>query len=237
MYDEEALVRADDQQFNEVFYKPLAGLKCMLPTGIVMVVFGIFCYIMAFKYGWGWGVAAFWLLLVGPIVLIVACCGITCIEPNEAVFLTHCTKYVGTLKQNGIFWTHPKYSKKKYSLKINNFETSLSKVNDANGTPIEIQCVVVWKIRDTAKVAYACTDHVAFLHIQAESAMRRCAALYPYECDDEEPSLRGSPVQVSAALRQAVQDRVDKCGVEIVEAKISHLAYAPEIAASMLKKQ
>lgn len=111
-------------------------------------------------------------------------------------------------------------------------------MNDFNGTPIEIQCVIVWKIRDTAKATYAVRNYYAFLKTQAESAMRSCAALFPYESADEErPSLRGSPVHVSAQLRQSVQERVEKCGVEIVEAKISHLAYAQEIAASMLKKQ
>ena len=114
----------------------------------------------------------------------------------------------------------------------------MSKVNDANGTPIMIQIVVVWKVRDTAKARYAVDDYQSFLHTQAEGAMRTCAALFPYECEDEErSSLRGSPNEVGESLRQSVQDRVDKVGIEICEAKISHLAFANEIAASMLKKQ
>ena len=123
------------------------------------------------------------------------------------------------------------------SLVLRNFETSISKVNDANGSPIMIQTVIVWKVRDTAKAVYEVGNYAMFLQTQAESAMRTCASLYPYECEDEHLSLRGSPVEVSTALRRSVQDRVDKVGIEIVEAKISHLAYAPEIASSMLKKQ
>ena len=180
---------------------------------------------------------SFLLLAGGVITGCCTLCGITCIDPNQAVFITFCTKYVGTIKKNGIYWTNPLYNKSTMSLVINNFETSQSKVNDANGTPIMIQTVVVWKVRDTAKATYAVDNYASFLYTQAESAMRTCAALYPYECEDERPSLRGSPMEVSAALRQSVQDRVDKVGLEIVEAKISHLAYAPEIAASMLKKQ
>jgi len=124
------------------------------------------------------------------------------------------------------------------SLQLKNFETTTSKVNDANGTPIEIKCVIVWKVRDTAKATFAVAGFESFLYTQAESALRICAALYPYESQDEAfPSLRGSKEIVSAALRRAVQDRVEKCGVEIVEANISHLTYAIEIAATMLKKQ
>ena len=142
------------------------------------------------------------------------------------------------MKQNGIFWTNPLYNKDTMSLQISNFETTPSKVNDANGTPINIQCVIVWKVRDTAKARYAVDNYFSFLRTQSESALRICAALYAYESEDPEtPSLRGSPQIVSAALRNAIQERVAKCGVEIVEAKISHLAYADEIAASMLKKQ
>ena len=142
------------------------------------------------------------------------------------------------MKQNGIYWTNPCYNKSTMSLQIKNFETTKSKVNDANGTPIVIQAVIVWKIRDTAKAVYAVDNYKSFTETQSESALRACAALYPYETADENaPSLRGSPQIVSGALRQAVQDRVEKCGVEVVEAKISHLAYAQEIAASMLKKQ
>ena len=110
-------------------------------------------------------------------------------------------------------------------------------MNDANGTPIMIKTVIVWRVRNTVKATYAVDDYESFLHIQAEAAMRTCAALFPYECENEErPSLRGSPVEVAEALRQTVQDRANKVGVEIVEARISELSYAPEIAASMLRK-
>jgi len=239
-HDEEAPHNEDDQHFEEKIYVPGAGgWKALLLLGTLLLIIGGICI------GTGASAGLVALIPLGAICCFVgflACCctcqGITCIDPNQAVFLTYCAKYIGTLKQNGIFWTNPLYTKAKMSLQISNFETTQSKVNDKNGTPIVIQCVIVWKVRDTAKATYAVSNYYHFLSTQAESAMRICAALYPYETEDENtPSLRGSPEIVSAALRRAVQDRVDKCGVEIVEAKISHLAYAQEIAASMLKKQ
>jgi regulator of protease activity HflC (stomatin/prohibitin superfamily) len=142
------------------------------------------------------------------------------------------------MKKNGVCWTNPLYTSKTWNLAISNFETTASKVNDANGTPIIIKAVIVYKIRDTAKANYAVINYFSFLTRQAESALRICAALYPYENEDPTaPSLRGSPQIVSAALRKAIQERVSMCGIEIVEAKISHLAYSQEIAAAMLKKQ
>ena len=167
----------------------------MLLVGVAFLAVGAVCLIISisskigalFPFG---GLCC----LVGFICCLCTLCGITCIDPNEAIFLTYCTKYIGTLKQNGIFWTNPLYSKSKLSLQISNFETTRSKVNDANGTPIEIQCVIVWKVRDTAKATYAVDSYYSFLCTQSESAMRICAALYPYESEDPAtPSLRGSP--------------------------------------------
>ena len=242
MKDQEAQ-REEDQHFEEVMYEPTGGgWKTMLIIALLLIGSGALCFIISLAnelkdiYGLLF-VLSLMLLLAGFIAGFCILCGIVCIDPNQAVFITYCTKYVGTMKKNGIFWTHPLYNKSKMSLVIRNFETSKSKVNDANGTPIIIQTVVVWKVRDTAKASYAVDNYARFLYKQAESAMRTCVALYPYACEEEEgPSLRGSPNEVSAALRQSVQDRVDKVGIEIVEAKISHLAYAPEIASSMLKK-
>ena len=239
-HDEEAPQHVDDQVFEEKLYVPAGGgWKSLLLVAALLWIVGAVCFVAG---GSAELVALFPLgglcFFAGFIGCCCACKGITCIDPNQAVFLTYCTKYVGTLKQNGIFWTNPLYTQSIMSLQISNFETTASKVNDANGTPIIIQCVIVWKVRDTAKATYAVDSYTSFLSTQAESAMRICAALYPYETEDPAtPSLRGSPEIVSGALRKAVQDRVDKCGVEIVEAKISHLAYAQEIAASMLKKQ
>ena len=235
--------RPEDQHFEEVLYEPSGGgWKTLLLIAVILLVCGVPLFVISLV---NIGNPIFKLTLVlscmcGFASFIICICtlsGITCIDPNQAVFITFCTKYVGTIKKNGVYWTHPLYNRSTMSLVINNFETSMSKVNDANGTPIMIQTVIVWKVRDTAKATYAVDNYESFLHTQAESAMRTCAALYPYECEDESPSLRGSPVEVSATLRQSVQDRVDKVGLEIVEAKISHLAFAPEIAASMLKKQ
>ena len=179
----------------------------MLLIVLVLIATGALCFIVSLANELR-GIFALLFVLsliclaVGFITGLCTLCGITCIDPNSAVFITCCTKYVGTIKKNGIFWTNPFYTKWGMSLQIKNFETSQSKVNDANGTPILIQTVIVWKVRDTAKATYAVDDYESFLHTQAESAMRTCAALYPYECEDEDrPSLRGSPVEVGETLR------------------------------------
>lgn len=160
------------------------------------------------------------------------------VQPNTAVLCMFCGKYVGTVKKTGYMFVNPFYSKQHMSLKAQNFETTRSKVNDANGTPIEIQCVIVWKIRDTCKATFAVENYFQYVRIQCESAMRTCAAMYPYETEEPEGlSLRGSPAEIAEALRNSVSDRVKEAGIEVIEAKISHLAYSSEIAAAMLRKQ
>lgn len=149
-----------------------------------------------------------------------------------------CGKYIGTVRNAGYWWVNPFYSKFPISLRINNFETGQIKVNDANGSPIVIQAVVVWRILDTAEACFEVENYQSYLRIQSEAALRNTTAQFPYEASQEgQIGLRSSPKEVAESLKTEIQARLNKAGIQIIEARISHLAYAQEIAAAMLKKQ
>ena len=170
-----------------------------------------------------------WLLLIK---------GFFTVAPNEANVLQLFGSYVGTAKTAGLRWANPFYSKKKISLRVRNFESSHLKVNDAEGNPIEIGAVVVWRVVETAEAVFEVNDYENFLHVQTEAALRNAATSYPYDShEDHIISLRGSTAVVADHLKQEVQQRLQKAGLEVLEARISHLAYAPEIAAAMLQRQ
>jgi hypothetical protein len=165
-------------------------------------------------------------------------CGLFFVNPNEARVLQLFGKYVGTARQEGLRWANPLYSKKHISLRVRNFETGRMKVNEVDGNPIEIACIVVWKVVDTAEACFMVDDYEQFVKIQSESAVRNLATQYPYDShDDNVVSLRGSTADISDKLRGEIQERLEKAGVEVLEARISHLAYAPEIAEAMLRRQ
>jgi regulator of protease activity HflC (stomatin/prohibitin superfamily) len=176
------------------------------------------------------------LLLWVPVVVVAA--GLTVVNPNEAraiVFLGH---YAGTVRRQGFWWVNPFTLRPKISVRIRNFETGRLKVNDRNGNPIEIAAVVVWKVTDTAEALFEVDDYESFVHVQSEAALRGLAMAYPYDAHDEDVmSLRSSPGEIAAQLQDEVQDRLQKAGVEVLETRISHLAYAPEIASVMLRRQ
>jgi regulator of protease activity HflC (stomatin/prohibitin superfamily) len=176
------------------------------------------------------------LLLWVPVVVVAA--GLTVVNPNEAraiVFLGH---YSGTVRRQGLWWVNPFTLRPKISVRIRNFETGRLKVNDRNGNPIEIAAVVVWKVTDTAEALFEVDDYESFVHVQSEAALRGLAMAYPYDAHDEDVmSLRSSPGEIAAQLQDEVQDRLQKAGVEVLETRISHLAYAPEIASVMLRRQ
>jgi len=178
---------------------------------------------------------------VGPVAFIlmfIILSGMIVIGPNYAVVCQFCGKYVGTVRNAGYWWVNPFYSKQHMSLRINNFETSRIKVNDANGSPIEIQAVVVWRIHDTAEACFEVENYFEYLRIQSEAALRQSTALFPYEATREgEVGLRNSPKEVSKSLCEEISSRLGKAGIQIVEARISHLAYSSEIAGAMLRKQ
>jgi regulator of protease activity HflC (stomatin/prohibitin superfamily) len=175
-------------------------------------------------------------LLIAVILTLMK--GLFIVPPNEARVLTFLGKYTGSVRENGIWFANPFASKSKVSLKVTNFQSPQLKVNDAHGNPIEIASVIVWRVVDTAKALFEVEDYEAFVHIQCETALRHMANHYPYEPHVEgEISLRGNPEEVSTRLREEVQQRVALAGVEIMETQLTHLAYSPEIAQAMLRRQ
>lgn len=171
-------------------------------------------------------------------VLIILLAGFFMVHPNESKVLQLFGKYIGTVKETGLRWANPFYGKKRVSVKVRNFESGQLKVNDSAGNPIEIATVCVWKVVDTAEAIFEVDDYESFVQIQTEAALRNMASAHPYESHkDEKITLRSSHQEIAALLKKEVQDRLEKAGVEVIEARISHLAYAQEIAAAMLKRQ
>lgn len=179
---------------------------------------------------------AFWIVVL---ILDTLCwAGFFTVQPNQGIVLTLFGKYVGTVNAPGLRFANPFYSKKPVSLRVRNFETSRMKVNDHDGNPIEIAAVVVWKVVDTAEAIFQVDNYENYVHVQSEAAVRNMASAYPYDAhEDHQVSLRGSTAEVAARLKEEIQDRLAVAGVEVVEARISYLAYAPEIAAAMLRRQ
>lgn len=160
------------------------------------------------------------------------------VHPNTGRILQLFGNYVGTEKRPGLRWANPLYTKRRVSLRIRNFESDKLKVNDNRGNPIEIAAVVVWSVVDTAEAIFEVDNYESFVSIQSEAALRNMATSYPYDQHEEgEVALRSHANDVSQALRQEIQDRLDKAGVQVIESRISHLAYAPEIASAMLQRQ
>lgn len=172
------------------------------------------------------------------IFTIIALPGFFIVQPNQAKVMTFFGSYVGTVKNSGLQWTIPFFLRKNISLRIRNFESNQMKVNDNHGNPIEIATVVVWSVDDTAEAVFEVDDYISFVNIQSESALRNMAISYPYDQHEgDEIALRSHPHEVSEALKGEIQQRLEKAGVRVHEARISHLAYAPEIANAMLQRQ
>ncbi len=160
------------------------------------------------------------------------------VAPNEGQVQQLFGKYAGTVRAEGLRWTNPFYSKQRISLRVRNFESGKLKVNDSDGNPIEIAAVVVWQVIDTAEAVFCVDDYENYVHIQSESALRQMAQSYPYDAhDDGQPSLRSHGDVINSHLRDEIQTRLGKAGVQVIEARISHLAYAQEIAQAMLQRQ
>jgi len=168
----------------------------------------------------------------------LAFAGLFTVAPNEGRVLQLFGAYRGTAKEEGLRWANPFFSKKRISLRVRNFESARLKVNDTDGNPIEIAAIVVWRVVDTAEAVFEVDDYENYVKVQTESAVRNLATHYPYDAHIEgHMSLRGSTDEVAKQLKSEIQDRLSKAGVEVIEARISHLAYAPEIAAAMLRRQ
>jgi hypothetical protein len=177
------------------------------------------------------------LMLAVPLFLIIVK-GFFKVAPNQAVVLQLFGSYVGTGKEAGLRWANPLYSKRRLSLRVRNFESAHLKVNDGNANPIEIAAVIVWRVVETAEALFEVDDYENYIKVQTEAALRNLATSYPYDSHDHAiPSLMGTTAAVADHLKEEVQQRLAKAGVEVIEARISHLAYAQEIAAAMLQRQ
>jgi regulator of protease activity HflC (stomatin/prohibitin superfamily) len=249
---------------REKEFKPMAGWL-LLTLSLILIFGGFALFIRGFAlfitslahpapFESLWGFLAF---LAG----IVFSRGLMTVAPNTARVLLLFGVYKGSVTRSGFYWVNPFYSRKTVSLRVRNFETGSrarqlprneagqvvmsrprssgapSKVNDRDGNPIDISAVVVWRVQDTAEALFEVDDYEDYLSVQSESALRVLASRHPYDSEDGATSLRGSIEEISDALRNDIQERLDKAGVKIVEARISHLAYAPEIAAAMLQRQ
>ncbi|MET9709274.1 SPFH domain-containing protein [Nocardiopsis alba] len=182
------------------------------------------------------------LIAVGVVLALIGAFlsfGLTMVAPNEAQVVQFFGRYVGTIRTDGLRWVNPLTVRNAVSTRIRNHETSVMKVNDASGSPIEIASVVVWQVEDTARASFEVDDFVQFVSTQTEAAVRHIAGKYPYDSygDDAVPSLRDSAEAITEQLSKEVAERVDAAGVKIVESRFTHLAYAPEIAQAMLQRQ
>ena len=176
--------------------------------------------------------------IVGTVLALFGLAGLFIVNPNEAKVLQLFGSYAGSVKTAGLRWANPLYSKRRISLRIRNFESAKLKVNDAEGNPIEFAAVVVWRVVETAEACFEVDDYENYVHVQSEAALRNLATSYTYDTHEEgQRSLRGHTLEVAEHLKKEIQERLAKAGVEVLEARISHLAYAPEIAAAMLQRQ
>ena len=177
-------------------------------------------------------------LIIGVPVLLIAFSGLYKVEPNQSAVLSLFGKYIGTVRTPGLRFNNPFYTKKKISLRVRNFESGKLKVNELDGSPIEIAAIVVWEVNDSAEAVFNVDNYESFVQIQSEAAIRSMATSYPYDQhNDGDISLRSHPAEISERLRDEIQDRLAKAGIHVIEARISHLAYSPEIAGAMLQRQ
>lgn len=177
-------------------------------------------------------------MLTAIALLAIGLAGLFTVSPNEGKVLTLFGRYVGTVRDQGLWWANPFLTKKRVSLRVRNFETAKLKVNDLHSNPIEIGAIVVWKVVDTAEALFEVDDYAAYVQMQSESAVRALAQTYPYDSHKEgDIALSANPGEVAHGLQTAISERLEKAGVHVVEARISHLAYAPEIASAMLRRQ
>lgn len=178
------------------------------------------------------------ILSIAFLLVLISWTGLFKVNPNEAKVMQLFGKYVGTVHESGLRWANPLFSKVNVSTRVRNFETDTLKVNDQNGNPIEIAAVVVWRVVDTAEALFEVDDYVQFVEVQSEAALRGLATNYPYDAHEEnELSLSANAGEISEKLTVEIQERLAKAGVEVIESRISHLAYAPEIASAMLQRQ
>ena len=219
---------------NEKTMKPTSGGHVLLVL-LAALAFGIVLFVLAVRNGDLLIITTTMLLELAVVILLF---GLFMVNPNEARVLQLFGRYVGTVREPGLRWANPFYTEQRVSVRVRNFETERSKVNDTDGNPIEIASVVVWKVVDTAEASFEVDDFVNFVHVQSEAAVRNLATRYPYDTQvDGQLSLRGDTEEIAGELKTEIQGRLHAAGVEVLEARITHLAYAPEIASAMLQRQ
>ena len=214
-------------------YAAVPGLPMAL---LLLVVLGLTIYgLIAALNGSAWRIVALSLTIVFDLLLFA---GLFIVNPNEGKVLQFFGDYIGTAKVPGLRWANPLYTKRRISLRVRNFESARLKVNDLEGNPIEIAAVVVWRVVDTAEAVFQVDDYQNFVKVQSEAAVRNLATSYTYDAHEEaQMSLRGNTFEVAEHMKKEIQERLAQAGVEVMEARISHLAYAPEIAQAMLQRQ
>ena len=214
--------------------KGSSGWLCVFLM-LAALVGGSYGLVLAARGNMPWGV------VFCAVVLVIdhACvAGFTVVNPNQAKVVTLFGVYKGSIKVPGFWWVNPLTTRRQLSLRVRNFESGKLKVNDHDGNPIEIAAVVVWRIVETFEAVFNVDDYEHFVHVQTEAAVRILATTYAYDAhEDGKLSLRSSVVEITDRLRHEVQERLSKAGIEVIEARISHLAYAPEIAGAMLRRQ
>jgi hypothetical protein len=182
--------------------------------------------------------AILWFFVPFTLFIFLWAAGFTVVQPNEARVLVLFGKYIGSIREAGFWWANPFASKKHVSLRIRNFNSEKIKVNDLHGNPVEIAAVVVWQVVDSSRALFDVDNYVQFVDIQSETAIRALASEYPYDTQvEDQPSLRGNVQEISEKMKKTVQTRLEVAGVTVIESRISHLAYAPEIAQAMLRRQ
>jgi regulator of protease activity HflC (stomatin/prohibitin superfamily) len=209
----------------------------LLILTLILLIYALVSTGQSFESGPG-KVFAIMALLFLCVVDLLLMTGLFSVEPNQGVVLTLFGKYRGTERGPGLHWTNPFLAKKRISLRVRNFETAKLKVNDHDGNPIEIGSVVVWQVVDTAEACFEVDNYDNYVHVQSESALRSLATSYPYDAhQDGQMSLRANTAEVAAHLQREIEERLATAGVKVLEARITHLAYAPEIAQAMLQRQ
>lgn len=209
-------------------------------SGMLMVLL-----LLVFTAATGWWVIVSFINLLNPVWAIVALVvelflwgGFFIVQPNQAAVLQFFGKFVGVERSSGLRWANPFYTKKTVTLRVRNFESSKLKVNDSEGSPIEIAAVVVWQVHDSAEAVFNVDSYEDFVHVQSEAALRQTATSYPYDLQEEHKiALRSHSREINDHLKHEIQERLERAGVTVLEARVSHLAYAPEIAQAMLQRQ
>ena len=214
--------------------RSLPGIP-LLALFIAAILGAAWLFVAGVRGEGAWAVAAALVLGLSGFLLMI---GLYMVEPNQAAVVSLFGRYVGTVKESGLRWNNPFYSKRKVSLRVRNFESGKLKVNELDGSPIEIAAVIVWRVVDSAEAVFNVDDYESFVHIQSEAALRAMATAYPYDQhEDGQVALRSHPVEISEQLKEHLDERLTEAGVDVIDARISHLAYAPEIAHAMLQRQ